>query len=213
MFMGEKDYQQFYLVQNFISKKYTTKVNLCRTIRNANGVALSSRNRLLNKSDMKTSGLIANKLIKLKQAINKKNDLGHISSKKSKELIKRTKNYLISKFNIKIEYMECRNLNTLTTNINNKPFKLFISYYLNNIRLIDLRETHEYALQHDKNFENNVPLTRLVDFVHQHQHNKQQQFVLVCRSGSRSQLAAQAFLRLGFEHVGHLKGGYALHQY
>jgi len=83
----------------------------------------------------------------------------------------------------------------------------------NNIRLIDLRETHEYALQHDKNFENNVPLTRLVDFVHQHQHNKQQQFVLVCRSGSRSQLAAQAFLRLGFEHVGHLKGGYALHQY
>ena len=137
MFMGEKDYQQFYLVQNFISKKYTTKVNLCRTIRNANGVALSSRNRLLNKSDMKTSGLIANKLIKLKQAINKKNDLGHISSKKSKELIKRTKNYLISKFNIKIEYMECRNLNTLTTNINNKPFKLFISYYLNNIRLID----------------------------------------------------------------------------
>ena len=83
----------------------------------------------------------------------------------------------------------------------------------NNIRLIDLREPHEYALQHDENFENNVPLTRLVDFVQQHKHNKQQQLVLVCRSGSRSHLAAQAFLRLGFEHVGHLKGGYALHQY
>jgi cysteine sulfinate desulfinase/cysteine desulfurase-like protein/glyoxylase-like metal-dependent hydrolase (beta-lactamase superfamily II)/rhodanese-related sulfurtransferase len=83
----------------------------------------------------------------------------------------------------------------------------------NNIKLIDLREAHEYTLQHDDNFENNVPLTRLVDYVHQQKHNKQQQLVLVCRSGSRSQLAAQAFLRLGFEHVGHLKGGYAMHQY
>jgi cysteine desulfurase len=83
----------------------------------------------------------------------------------------------------------------------------------NNIKLIDLREPYEYALGHDKNFENNVPLTRLVEFVQQHKHNKQQQLVLVCRSGSRSQLAAQAMLRLGFEHVGHLRGGYALHQY
>ncbi|MFT4790363.1 MAG: cysteine desulfurase, partial [Paraglaciecola sp.] len=48
---------------------------------------------------------------------------------------------------------------------------------------------------------------------HQHKHNKQQPLVLVCRTGSRSQLAAQTLLRLGFEHVGHLKGGYALHQY
>lgn len=83
----------------------------------------------------------------------------------------------------------------------------------NHIGLIDLREPYEYALQHDKNFGNNVPLTRLVDFVQKHKHNKQQQLVLVCRSGSRSQLAAQALLRLGFEDVGHLKGGYALHQY
>ncbi|MFT5838330.1 MAG: cysteine desulfurase [Flavobacteriales bacterium] len=83
----------------------------------------------------------------------------------------------------------------------------------NHIRLIDLREPHEYALQHDENFENNVPLSRLVEFVQKHKHNKQEQLVLVCRSGSRSQLAAQALLRLGFEHVGHLKGGYALHQY
>jgi cysteine sulfinate desulfinase/cysteine desulfurase-like protein/glyoxylase-like metal-dependent hydrolase (beta-lactamase superfamily II)/rhodanese-related sulfurtransferase len=83
----------------------------------------------------------------------------------------------------------------------------------NNIRLIDLREPYEYALQHDKNFENNVPLTQLVEFVLQHKHNKQERLILACRSGSRSQLAAQALVRLGFEHVGHLRGGYALHQY
>jgi len=82
-----------------------------------------------------------------------------------------------------------------------------------NIKLIDIREPHEYALQHDDKFTFNVPLTRLVQFVQEHQLDKQTKFVLVCRSGSRSQTAAQALARLGFEQVGHLKGGYALHQY
>jgi rhodanese-related sulfurtransferase len=82
----------------------------------------------------------------------------------------------------------------------------------NSIMLIDLRESYEYTLGHDKHFKNNVPLTQLVEFAHQHKHNKQQPLVLVCRTGSRSQLAAQTLLRLGFEHVGHLQGGYALHQ-
>ena len=83
----------------------------------------------------------------------------------------------------------------------------------NKMKLIDIREAHEYALQHDEQFTNNVPLNRLVHFVQTHQQDKEQELVLVCRSGSRSQLAAQALGRLGFENVGHLKGGYALHQY
>jgi cysteine sulfinate desulfinase/cysteine desulfurase-like protein/glyoxylase-like metal-dependent hydrolase (beta-lactamase superfamily II)/rhodanese-related sulfurtransferase len=82
-----------------------------------------------------------------------------------------------------------------------------------NIRLIDIREPHEYSLQHDERFESNVPLTKLVQFVQEHQQNKKEHLVLICRSGSRSHIAAQALGRLGFEHVGHLKGGYALHQY
>ena len=137
MFMGEKDYQQYFLAQNFLSQKYTTKVYPCRTIRNLNGAALSSRNILLSKDNLKTSGLIANKLFKLKRLISKKNGVANIGAKRSKELIQKTKKDLIKKFNIKIEYMECRNLNTLKTNINKKPFKLFVAYYLNNVRLID----------------------------------------------------------------------------
>ncbi|WP_019026518.1 aminotransferase class V-fold PLP-dependent enzyme [Colwellia piezophila] len=82
----------------------------------------------------------------------------------------------------------------------------------NPMKLIDIREPHEYALQHDDRFNINVPLTRLVQFI-QAQQDKQQELVLICRSGSRSQIAAQALGRLGFENVGHLKGGYALHQY
>ncbi|MBQ4863880.1 aminotransferase class V-fold PLP-dependent enzyme [Pseudoalteromonas sp. MMG013] len=79
-----------------------------------------------------------------------------------------------------------------------------------NIKLIDIREPHEYALSHDQSFNNNVPLTRLANFIAQQSYKKGEEIILVCRSGSRSQVAANALTRLGFEHVGHLKGGYAL---
>ena len=72
MFMGEKDYQQYFLVNEYISKRYKTKVYLCKTIRNSNGLALSSRNNLLNKVDLKSSSLITNEFLKLKRLIQKK---------------------------------------------------------------------------------------------------------------------------------------------
>ena len=137
MFMGKKDYQQYFLTRDFISKHYETIVYPCKIIRNTNGMALSSRNKLLNKTDLKTSGLVANKLLKLKNSLNKKNGLNNIKSKKLNELIKKFKKNLINEFNIKIEYLEFRNLMTLTTNLDKKPFKLFVAYYLNNVRLID----------------------------------------------------------------------------
>ena len=130
VFMGEKDYQQFFLVKNFIEKKYKTKVYSCKTIRDSNKMALSSRNILLNRIDINTSRLVANKLFNLKTKISK-------NKKKSIQLAQETKKYLINKFNIKIQYLECRNLINLSTNLNNKPFRLFVAYYLNNVRLID----------------------------------------------------------------------------
>jgi pantothenate synthetase len=33
--------------------------------------------------------------------------------------------------------LECRNLKTLSTKFYNQPFKLFVAYYLNGVRLID----------------------------------------------------------------------------
>ncbi|MFY8299099.1 aminotransferase class V-fold PLP-dependent enzyme [Pseudoalteromonas sp. SS15] len=80
------------------------------------------------------------------------------------------------------------------------------------VQLIDIREPHEYALNHAQHFDKNVPLTRLANFIGLQRLNKNQPLVLVCRSGSRSSVAAQALVRLGFEHVAHLKGGYALAQ-
>ena len=137
MFMGEKDYQQYFLTKDYITKRYKTKIHLCKTIRSSNSMALSSRNVLLNSANTITAGLISRKLIKLKRSLHNQNKLCNINSKKFKKLINETKINLIEKFNIEIEYLECRNLETFTSNIHNKPFKLFICYYLNKIRLID----------------------------------------------------------------------------
>ena len=129
IFMGEKDYQQFFLVRNFIERKYKTKVIACKTIRDTNKLALSSRNSLLDLKDFNKAGKISLVLIKLKNLIKK--------NIKDKKLIKKIKIDLIKKFKIKIEYLECRNLINLNTNLKNKPFKLFVAYHLKGVRLID----------------------------------------------------------------------------
>ena len=130
IFMGEKDFQQFFLVKKYIQNKYNTKVNLCKTIRAKNKLALSSRNFLLNKKSFIESGMITRKLLTLKNEINR-------NKKNHKKLIFNLKEELLKKFDIKFEYLECRNIQNLSTNILKKRFKLFVAYFINKVRLID----------------------------------------------------------------------------
>ena len=129
IFMGEKDFQQLYLVKKQLERKYKTKVIPCRTIRDMNKVALSSRNLLLNKSNLDVAAKIYEKLVGIKKNIkNKKN----ISS-----ILNHQKNKLKNNYKIKIDYLELRNINNLKVSSTTKNSKLFIAYYLNNVRLID----------------------------------------------------------------------------
>ena len=79
-----------------------------------------------------------------------------------------------------------------------------------NAKLVDIREPHEYLLQHGIEAQENVPMTRLVEFIAEHLDDKDKPYVLVCRSGTRSLVVAQALARLGFKNIGHVHGGYAL---
>ena len=59
IYMGEKDYQQLFLVKKFLKKRHNSRVIQCKTIRDKNKIALSSRNVLLNKRNfLKASKLI-----------------------------------------------------------------------------------------------------------------------------------------------------------
>lgn len=54
VYFGEKDYQQLQLIKGMVDAFFMdTKVVACTTIRNKNGLALSSRNNLLNTEEIK----------------------------------------------------------------------------------------------------------------------------------------------------------------
>jgi pantoate--beta-alanine ligase len=53
--MGEKDFQQIFLVKKFYWKRFNTKIIGCKTIRNKNKLALSSRKFFIYKKRIKSS--------------------------------------------------------------------------------------------------------------------------------------------------------------
>ncbi len=129
MFLGEKDYQQFFLIKKFVKNKFKIKVYSCKTVRDKNKIALSSRNFLLTAKDLKKSSFIANILINFKKNL-KKNTSDKINLMKIVHKINKIKN-------IKIEYLEIRNKINLSTNFNRNNFKIFLAYYNKKVRLID----------------------------------------------------------------------------
>ena len=130
IFMGEKDYQQLFLIKKYLSKKYKTKIISCHTIRDKNKVALSTRNTLLSKKNYHKASMIAKFFLKFKKNLK-------LNFIRDKFLLINTKNYLEKKYDIKIEYLECRNLKDLTKYNNKKNYKLFVAYHINNVRMID----------------------------------------------------------------------------
>ena len=129
IFMGEKDFQQLHLVKRYIEKKNKSKIIPCKTIRDDNKLALSSRNLLLSKKELIKAGKIAKDLNYFKKKLKKKKNI--------KKLLMIKKNELKQLYNINIEYLELRkDINLKNTN-KIKNSRIFFAYYLNKIRLID----------------------------------------------------------------------------
>ena len=128
MFLGEKDFQQVYLIKKYLQKKFTTKIISCKTVRNKNKLPLSSRNNLLNKNSIKKSEKISQTLLKLKKRI--------ILNFNNINLLRDYKNK-INKLCDKIEYLEIRNIKNLSNKLSKNDSKIFIAYRQGNVRLID----------------------------------------------------------------------------
>ena len=129
IFMGKKDFQQFILVKDYIKKKYNIKVIGSPTIRDKNKVALSSRNFLLNKKELFIASQIIKDLFNFKKKFRK--------SKKINYYLKKKKIYLQNKYKIKIEYLENRKINNFKKINYFNQSKIFVAYYINQVRLID----------------------------------------------------------------------------
>jgi len=128
IYLGEKDMQQLKIIEHFVRKNYSNiKIIGCKTIREKNGVACSSRNFLLSLNEKK----IASRIYKYIKNIKKKLIMKQIN------LIKIKKNFYKLGVN-KVDYIQMLDINKIINHHKkNKKFKIFIAYYLRSIRIID----------------------------------------------------------------------------
>ena len=129
VFFGEKDFQQFKIIEQLIIQN-NMKINLvkCSSIRDLNGMSLSSRYSTFNEEEKikfeKCAKIINSNVLNLKKFFDQK-------------VLDSIENELRSFGISKIDYCEVRNEEDLSiSNINNGS-RLFIAFYLNKIRVID----------------------------------------------------------------------------
>ena len=129
IFMGMKDFQQLFLVKDLIEKKHKTSVIGCKTIRDRNKLALSSRNFLLSKYEINIAHKVSKQFFLIKNKVKYKKNINKFLSQTIYELQK--------KFKIRIEYLENRNEISLKLSNKTSKSRIFFAYYINDIRLID----------------------------------------------------------------------------
>jgi pantoate--beta-alanine ligase len=137
-YFGEKDYQQLWLIKLFAKNFHIPiEIKACRTIRNADGLALSSRNKNLTQKQQESARSLFLSLDSFRQVVKKKVSLDHKSfmSLKSKVISQHFSNSLI-----KLDYFEViedesfRFVNEIK---NNQKYRILIAAYVGDVRLID----------------------------------------------------------------------------
>lgn len=130
-YFGQKDFQQLAIIKQLVKDlSFNIDIVSCPTIREQNGLAMSSRNLRLSKSEQGEAALIYKSLEMTKDLLIKK----PISEIKSE-----LKN-IFNNSNIDLEYLEIVDSNTLISineyNIENET-TICIAAHLGNVRLID----------------------------------------------------------------------------
>ena len=130
-FFGEKDFQQLFLIKKMVKDlNLAVKVIGIPTVRDANGLALSSRNKLLSAKGLDIAKQIYLNIKKIRY-LNFKYTKG-IELYLKKELKKSGLN--------NIEYIEIRESKSLKHSksiMKGKTLRVFVAVYVDNVRLID----------------------------------------------------------------------------
>ena len=131
LYLGKKDYQQCMVINKMINdSKYQIRLELCETVREPDGLAMSSRNLRLNKAER----IDALKIIETLNIIKKDIKPGNL-----KEIKINAKNYL-TKNGYKVDYTEIADAETLEIVSDwdgKKKLVALVAAYLNEVRLID----------------------------------------------------------------------------
>ena len=131
-YFGEKDFQQLSIVK-LMTKKLNLNVNViaCKTIREADGLAMSSRNKLMTKEERFYAGEISKLMIEAKQMYlkNKNENIENIY-----DVVKNEFNKLK---HCKLEYFEVENLSKYSSSIEDEGYRIFVACWIGRIRIID----------------------------------------------------------------------------
>ena len=138
LYLGQKDYQQCMVIRkliDLIGLENTIKVTICPTLRETDGLAMSSRNMRLNKKERKKASIIYQCLELIKDNL----QLESLSVLKTKASI------LLNAEGFKIDYIEIVDANTLskisdtefTGQYGKKKIVALVAAFLNEVRLID----------------------------------------------------------------------------
>ena len=131
-YFGEKDYQQILIIKDLILKSnLNVELTSCPTVRDYDGLALSSRNNLLSKKERKIAPIIYKTLLNVKNKI---------KNEQIESVIFKIENEFESTPSLKLEYLEIRealSLKPVKKNNKEKKYRAFISARIGKIRLID----------------------------------------------------------------------------
>ena len=137
LFLGQKDYQQCMVIRKMIElTKSKTQIIVCPTLREASGLAMSSRNLRLNENEKEKASKIYETLSFIKQEIRP----GYLE-----DLKERARQYLTIE-GFKVDYVEIADSTTLEPQTiwdGNIHLVALAAAFLNEVRLID-----NISLQH-----------------------------------------------------------------
>ncbi|CAI8214914.1 MAG: Pantothenate synthetase [Arcobacter lacus] len=128
--LGKKDYQQLHVLQKYIQNFcYPIKVLPVKTVREKNGLAMSSRNNLLTASQLEKASELYKNILELSKQCRSITNI-------SKSEKKFTQNLIAKDWNI--EYLTVRSQKTLLhPKSSEKDLVVMIAAKIENIRLID----------------------------------------------------------------------------
>ena len=131
-YFGEKDFQQLIIIKSLLKQKsLKVKIISCPTVRENDGLAMSSRNKLLNKKERKTATVLYRTLLEAK---------GLMNSSEPKEIEKTISTKFSNIKDVDLLYFKILTEGSFADlkNLKDKEnFRAFIACNIGNIRLID----------------------------------------------------------------------------
>lgn len=138
LYLGQKDYQQCMVIEKLVSlvgMKDQVKVNICPTLREPDGLAMSSRNMRLTKSERTTSATIFRTLSYIREQLRPGNT----------GLLTETGKAMLQQEGFKIDYLEiadAKSLEPVEEWDGTQRLVVLVAAFLNEVRLIDNMVLH-----------------------------------------------------------------------